>query len=174
MNFTVDAPFASIPSQRDEKPDLDENELDDTVSGDPEAPYGRTPTGRIRKRPVGQKGARSQGKPGASNEKLARQAAKTLVQLHGIVAVPVMLIGLQQTASALTDEDRNEQFEEQAYSALLVDPALCRAILSTGGSSAKLALVVAYFMFGAGVAMTAVPEFRELRAERASRRLNAD
>ena len=160
--FEVESTLGRIPVQRDEAPELD---TDAPIPGaDDEAPFGRTASGRIRKRPVGSNVRQS----GASNEKLARQAAKTLVQLHSILAVPLMMVGLVQTAAALSDEDRNAQFEEQVYAALLPDPSLCRSILRAGGASAKTSLIIAYSMFGASIAMTAYPEIKQMRDYRKS------
>jgi hypothetical protein len=79
VSFDIVSVSSPIPTQAiptDITPDLDVDEPDVT---DSEAPYGYTPTGRVRKRPTGsRKNATRQA--GASNEKLARQAAKTLVQ----------------------------------------------------------------------------------------------
>jgi hypothetical protein len=167
---SVSSPIPTQAIPTDITPDLDVDEPDVT---DSEAPYGYTPTGRVRKRPTGsRKNATRQA--GASNEKLARQAAKTLVQTHGIIAIPLILVGLTETAAALTDEQRNDLFEEQVYSALLTDPALCRSILKGGGTSGKIMLLIAYVMFGAGVGAVAIPEVRELQAARRTKKLNVE
>jgi hypothetical protein len=113
MTFDIDTLTAPVPT--DVPPDLDPAYSNTYVSdtADPEAPYGRTPTGRARKRPVGSRNVTKQS--GASNERLARQAAKTLVQLHETAAFPLHMLGLPATAAALTDEERNGAFEEQLF-----------------------------------------------------------
>lgn len=131
---------------------------------DPEAPYGRTKTGRIRKRPVGSTRRTGTAGPRGSNEVLATQAATLLVQVNAFAVTGLMIAGMRQTASEIAG--RNDAFEAQVRSALLTDPDLCRTILRAGGASAKVSLLVAYGMLFGSVAPTAVMEYRELRASR--------
>jgi hypothetical protein len=69
-----------------------------------------------------------------------------------------MMTGYHATASALAE--REEAFREQAYAALVTDPALCRMILRAGTTSGKVSLIIAYAMLGAGVAPTAIMEYK--------------
>jgi hypothetical protein len=112
-----------------------------------------------RKSPAGKKMS-----SGTKNESLARQAAAALAQLNGLACIGLMVVGFPATAGAISE--RNEDFENQAYNALLTDPALCATILKAGATSGKAALIIAYGMLGVSVAPVAVGELRERRALR--------
>lgn len=99
------------------------------------------------------------------NEKLALQATELLCQLNDLCGMGFMMAGLLETGSAWAD--RQDVFREQAYQALLADPALCKMILRAGATSGKVALMVAYGMLAAGVAPVAITELRAVRAARA-------
>lgn len=169
-DFTVNTTTVPVP---DSTPPLDEYDDFDisnvvpltapTVSDDPEAPYGRTASGRIRKRPVGARKNAATG-PRGSNETLAKQAASLLAQTNGLITTGLFLTGFKQTASEIAA--RNDAFEAQVASALLTDPALCRTILKAGGTSAKLSLLIAYAMLAGSVAPVAIAEYRELQEAR--------
>jgi len=99
---------------------------------------------------------------------LAAQATGVLVQVNGILAIGMMAVGLNQTASALAAA--NGTFEQQAHAALLTDPELCRLILKGGVKSAKLSLGIAYAGLGIAVVPTAIVELKEKKAERDAQR----
>jgi hypothetical protein len=80
------------------------------------------------------------------------------------MAAGTFVIGLRETSSTIAD--KNEVFKERAAAALVNDPKLCRSILRGGESAGKLGLLVAYVMFGASIAPTAMTEVRALRAAR--------
>ena len=134
MSEAPDAPLEFMPLKRDTVPE--DMQGDEATS--PEAPYGVTPTGRIRKRPIGN-GKRGPGR--ASNTDLARRAAGALATLNAVACGGFMVVGLRETASAVAAA--NEDFEKSAAMALENDPALCRAILRGGEASAKLLLLAA-------------------------------
>ena len=94
----------------------------------------------------------------AKNEQLAIQAASALVGVNGLVEIIVGFAGLPETAATM--RGAKEAFREQAQTALLNDPDLCRTIIAGGGMSAKLSLVVAYGMLGSVVIPTGVAEWR--------------
>lgn len=101
---------------------------------------------------------------GTKNESLARQAAAALAQLNGLACVGLMVVGFPGTAGAISE--RNEDFENQAYNALLTDPALCATILRAGATSGKAALIIAYGMLAVSVAPVTIGELRERKALR--------
>ncbi|HEY6018781.1 MAG TPA: hypothetical protein VIY48_02495 [Candidatus Paceibacterota bacterium] len=96
-----------------------------------------------------------------SNDKLAAQATDSLMALNALATMGIMFAGMNRTASAIAERD--DAFREQAYSALLTDPALCRVILRGGAVSARLSLGIAYATLGAAVAPVAIAEFKEKR-----------
>lgn len=98
----------------------------------------------------------------AKNENLAKQAAATLIQVNGFVEMMLRFSQMTMTADELSK--RKVAFQEQLYQALLTDPDLCRSIMSGGGVSAKLALILAYGMLGSAVIPVGVVEYRERRA----------
>jgi hypothetical protein len=94
----------------------------------------------------------------------AAQATAVLVQLNGMLAMGVMAMQMFETAHAIAGA--NEQFEVQAYNALITDPALCQLILKGGVKSAKISLGLAYAGMAMSVGPTAVNEFKSKKAER--------
>jgi hypothetical protein len=138
-----------------------ENSSPDTSQdATPDAPYGYTATGRVRKRPVGSRNATPSS--GKRNDKLAADAAAILVTANGLVAISLMAFGMPMTAGAI--QEANATFETMAREALANDPALCRKILSAGATGGKTALLLAYGMLASQVGPAA---FMELRARRA-------
>ncbi len=101
--------------------------------------------------------------PMPASESQARAAAALLAKGNSLIGLSLGFAGLPMTSAQLAEA--NEGFEEQAYEALLTDPALCRKILSGGAMSGKVALILAYGMLGASVAPTAVMEVRKRREE---------
>lgn len=98
------------------------------------------------------------------NAQLAAQAAEALIQVNGLLSIGLMLAQMPVTAETLkTAEDG---FREQAYNALLTDPALCKTILKGGTTSGKVSLLIAYGMLGAAVAPVGVMEFRQRQETR--------
>lgn len=128
-----------------------------------EAPYGYTPTGRIRKRPVGSRA--NTGGAGASrgNEALAASAASLLAQMNSIVGLSLAAFKLPVTAEKIGEA--NENFETMARNALAGDPKLCRRILSGGVSSSKAGLTMAYVALGIAIIPSAQTEIKERRTE---------
>lgn len=108
-------------------------------------------------------GGVSKRKSLGKNDQMAAQAAEALVQMNGIAAIGIMMFGLPLTATALKNAE--DTFREQAYSALLTDPALCATILRGGTASGKVALLIAYGMLGAAVAPVGIMEFKEKREQ---------
>lgn len=100
------------------------------------------------------------------NTALAGQAAEALCQINGLAALGLMVARLPVTAETL--QNAQEGFREQAYNALLTDPALCKTILKGGTASGKIALLIAYGMMGAAVAPAGIIEVKLRAAERAA------
>jgi hypothetical protein len=96
------------------------------------------------------------------NEKLAAQAVESLMQLNGLVGMGLMFGGFLGTASAFSE--RQDGFREQAYQALLTDPALCKTILRGGKLSGRFSLALAYATLIGGTAPFALQEMRERKA----------
>jgi hypothetical protein len=88
--------------------------------------------------------------------------------LNGIIAIGLMAVGFNDTASAIAGA--NGLFEQQAMAALTTDPELCRLILKSGTKSAKFSLAFAYAGFGVQVLPTLVNEARDKKAERVAKR----
>lgn len=103
---------------------------------------------------------------------LAAQATEVLSQLNGIIAIGLMAVGMNQTASAIAAG--NDTFAERAHAALLTDTDLCRLILKGGVKSAKISLGIAYAGLGVGVVPVAVNEIREKREEAELRKQAAE
>jgi hypothetical protein len=135
------------------------------VCGREAGPYaGR---GRKPKRcPEHKRGSSSSSAPKTkgNNAVLAGQAADNLAQLNNILAFGSMAVGMNATASAIASA--NDGFRSAAYEALVTDPALCRSILRAGKSGGKVALAMAYMMFGVNVIPVAKMELDEKRAQR--------
>ncbi len=158
-------------SEMDTTPPLSDVEYPCVVCNEEAGPYGgRGPKPKYcSKHKKGQSKPRSTvGKVGGAVATQAAQATSVLVQINGILAMGMMAIGLNGSASALAEA--NDQFEQRAYAALVTDPALCQLILKSGVKSAKLSLAIAYGGLVAAVAPTAVVELRERKAERDAKR----
>ncbi len=135
----------------------------------PDAPYGFKDNGDPYKRRPGPRGPRKSGRGSMpASESQARSAAALLGQLNLIIGISLSSLGFPMTASAVAAG--NDTFTEQAYAALLTDPALCRKILGAGAQSGKAALVMAYGMLVIGVVPAATAEFKERRATLATER----
>ena len=141
------------------------------VCGKEAGPYGGR--GRKPKRCLEHKKAkatpRNSVRVTGASASLAAQASGVLEQLNGILAMGLMVTGMQDTAHALAAA--NEGFKEQAYLALTTDAELCKLILKGGVKSAKLSLGLAYVGLGAAVLPVAVNEAREKKAAREAARL---
>lgn len=153
----------------DTVPDLSDIEYPCSVCGEESGPYGgrgRKPTkcSKHKKATSGNSSPRVTG----NAQNLAAQATGVLVQLNGMIALGISALGLFQTGGAIASA--NEQFEAQAYQALLTDPELCKLILKSGGKSAKLSLLIAYGGMGMTVGPTAVMELKERKAIREAKR----
>lgn len=149
---------------QDESP-IDSDALYCEVCG-VEIPYagrGRKPRKcEQHRRPSGSATRSSAGrKTLGKNEALAAQATEALCQVNGLITLGVMATGLPATASAIQTAD--EGFREQAYAALLTDPALCQTILRAGTASGKVSLLIAYGMLAAAVTPVAMLEIKEKR-----------
>lgn len=126
----------------------------------PEAPYGYKPDGTPYKRRPRASGTQGRGNMPASNSQ-ATQAAALLARANLLVAMVIGFAGMPNTAAQI--EKSNGSFEMMARDALLTDPQLCRKILSSGSTSGKAGLAMAYAMFGGSLFSTAKGEIRELR-----------
>jgi hypothetical protein len=84
--------------------------------------------------------------------------------LNGVIAIGLMAVGLQRTASAMAGG--NEAFRETAFEALRTDPDLCKLISKGGVKSGKVALGLAYASYGTQVVPVAYAEIKEKREER--------
>ena len=156
-----------LPPKDDAPPNADV-EYPCKICGKEAGPYG----GRGRKPvycPEHKKGNKGSGNKRAltSNDAKARAAASALVQVHGLVAMGLMVTGFPETASSLS-EVTQAGFEERAYEALLTDPALCATILKAGTTSGRMSLLIAYAMLAGAVVPTA---WQEVKAKRAPERL---
>lgn len=99
----------------------------------------------------------------------AAQAAKVLVGINNMLAMAAMAVGLPGTAKQIMVAQ--EDFEGQAYQALLTDPKFAASILSSGAISAKGMLLMAYGTMGLGVAPTVAEELRVKKAERDAKKI---
>lgn len=98
-----------------------------------------------------------------TNEQLAAQAAAVLAKSNSLASLALLAFGMPLTATAIAEH--NQQFEQNAYEALLLDPALCKKILSTGGKTAGVALFLAYGQLGMAFIPLAMREVKEKRAD---------
>lgn len=96
-----------------------------------------------------------------TNEQLAAQAAAVLAKSNSLAMLAILAFGMPVTATAIAEH--NEEFERNAYDALLLDPALCKKILSTGGKTAGIALFMAYGQLGMFVVPLAISEIKDKR-----------
>lgn len=166
--------FTEVPApdfeEQDTVPASEDVEYPCRVCGREAGPYGgRGPKPKLcdlhKKTPSAAKqSVRVTGK----DANLAAQATGVLVQLNGILAIGLMAMGLNGTASAIAVA--NGTFEEQANQALLTDPELCKLILRGGVKSAKITLGLAYVGMGTQVVPVAATELRELKEKRAARK----
>lgn len=154
----------NIKVESDSAPPTIDVEYPCIVCGRESGPYGgrgRKPT-KCSEHKAPTKGTRNV--PRNSNTALAAQAADALFQLNGLVALLGTLAGYEATGEQI--QLGNDAFRDKAYEALLTDPELCRTILRGGVLSGRMALVLAYGMFGASVAPVAVMEFKAKRLEK--------
>jgi hypothetical protein len=171
---TLDFVFQDAELPDDTVPPTSDVQYPCVVCGKEAGPYGghgRKPT----KCPEHKKArgtARATVKVSGAPAALAAQAAGVLEQLNGILAMGLMVTGMQDTAHALAAA--NDSFKEQAYLALTTDAELCKLILKGGVKSAKLSLGLAYVGLGAAVLPVAVVEAREKKAAREAARVEAD
>jgi hypothetical protein len=115
--------------------------------------------GRKPKRCEEHKGARAKStSSGATNAKLARQAAEVLAQLNSMLGLGAMFLGYPMTASAIGNTE--DKFIDLAASALETDPGLCRVILRAGTKSARVGLAMAYAQLGMALAPVIVMEYK--------------
>ena len=123
---------------------------------------GRPPTKCVEHTGKSTTGARAASVRGDKDTQLAGKAARVLAQSHAMMGLGIRLLGLPETAGALSDGEAG--FIEAATFALETDPALCRQILSVGGKSSGLALMAAYAMLLSSVVPTAIEEVKAKRA----------
>lgn len=113
-------------------------------------------------------GTKSPRKSLGSNETLAAQATEALIQANGLLALGLMFAHMPVTASSLKEAE--DGFREQAYNALLTDPALCKTILKAGTTGGRTSLIIAYGMLAGAVVPVGLMEFKANRAEAAEKR----
>lgn len=158
---TVDIPDMPM----DETPPIDGADFDPEYPGStPEAPYGFKPDGTAyRRRPRGSapksSGATSRRMPASGAQ--AEAAAGMLATLNTIIGVGFAVAGMPATAAAI--EAGNDRFTELATQALLTDPALCKKIIGTGGTSGKMGLAIAYSTLGMSLYPVARMEIKSKR-----------
>lgn len=169
-NALLDFVFQDAELPDDTVPATSDVEYPCEVCGKEAGPYGGR--GRKPRRCAEHKRSKSAPRTGVkvtgASASLAAQAAGVLEQLNGILAMGLMVTGMQDTAHALASA--NESFKEQAYLALTTDAELCKLILKGGVKSAKLSLGLAYVGLGAAVLPVAVNEAREKKAAREAAR----
>jgi hypothetical protein len=162
----------TTPPDMDSTPELEDVEYPCRVCQREAGPYsgrGRKPTlCPDHKSASSRTGNKSSVKVTGATANLAAQATGVLVQLNGIMAIGLMAIGMNGTASAIAAA--NDTFETQANAALLTDPELCKLILRGGVKSAKVTLALAYVGMGTQVVPVAAMEMREMKEKRAARK----
>lgn len=161
------------PVELDTVPDMEDVEYPCEVCGREAGPYGGR--GRHPKRcPLHKKTQSATKRPTVTGKdaNLAAQATGVLVQLNGMIALGLMALGMNNTASAIASA--NDTFEQSANQALLTDPDLCRLILKGGVKSAKISLGLAYGGMLFSVAPTAVAEVKVMKEARAERKANQE
>lgn len=171
MTMTFDVATPIDEPLTDTVPDLDDVEYPCVVCGRESGPYGgrgRKPKRCPEHKTAATTGTRRATRVTGKDANLAAQATGVLSQLNGIIAIGLMAIGMNDTASAIAAH--NDGFEEQANAALLTDPDLCRLILKGGVKSAKIGLGLAYVSMGVGVMPIAVEEARVKKTERLARK----
>lgn len=98
----------------------------------------------------------------ASN--IAAQAAKSLVGINSLIGYGALALGLPGTAKAILSAQ--EDFETQAYQALLTDPKFAAQLLNAGQVSAKAMLGMTYLTMGVGVVPVAMAELKAKKEAR--------
>jgi hypothetical protein len=134
------------------------------VCGEEAGPYGgrgRKPT-KCPKHKATQSGTSTKVK--GANAALAAQATEALVQVNNILTMPLVLMGYQNSASALAKAQ--DGFRESTYQALLTDPRLCASIVRGGTAGGKVALLISYGMLGSAVGPVLVMEHKMIKAAR--------
>lgn len=109
------------------------------------------------------------GTTSQKNEQLAKQAATALASINDVLAMALSLptpMQMPKTASAIAA--RNEAFHTSAYEALRTDPALAASIVRAGAASGKVALIMAYGIFAAGLFPVIREEINDKRTARAA------
>ena len=96
-----------------------------------------------------------------SNEQLAAQAADTLTYANKFAGLGLIMLGLPATAESVALAQVS--FRENVYQALLLDPKLCRRILTMGGKGATVGLVLAYGGMVSEIAPIALKEIKTRR-----------
>lgn len=160
--------FTPSDGATDSAPPLSDVEYPCEVCGKEAGPYkgkGRKPKlCEDHKRGATTKSATPIRTPGNTNAKLAAQAADALDQMNGLVAFVAAMAQWEHTGEAI--QTGRPTFRDQAYEALLTDPELCRTILRGGVMSGRVALIMAYGMFGVSVAPVALMEARQKKLAR--------
>lgn len=144
----------------DVPPDFGEDETPDIDSPgyDPEAPYGRTKSGRIRKRPVGTRSAGTVTSS-ARNATKARQAAGAVCQLNTFAVIGLITSGMHETAGTLAANE--DKFRTDLENAFALDPSLADYVLKMGVKSGKVMLITALVLHFGRAVPTAITEYRE-------------
>lgn len=96
-----------------------------------------------------------------SNDRLANDAAASLVFINNFAGVAIAGFGLAGTSRAL--KIANEDFRTNAYESLKHNPALAKKILSLGNRAGGASLALAYVMLAMSVAPIAALEIRAKR-----------
>jgi hypothetical protein len=151
---TLTLESVDVPADEDEAPDID------SPGYDPEAPYGRTKSGRIRKRPVGNRSV-AVGNGSVRNAAKARQAAAAVCQLNTYFVLGLLTSGMHETAGTLAAGE--DKFRTDLENAFALDPALADYVLKLGVKSGKVALISAFVLHFGKAVPSAVTEYREMR-----------
>ena len=145
--------------------DIEQIEYPCQVCGKEAGPYsgrGRKPKYCADHKASNKGTSKSGPKTTGKNAQLAGQAADTLVQYNGLVALVAALAQYPYMSDAITNA--NDVFREQAYAALLTDPNLCQQIMRGGGISGRAMLILAYGTLFAAVSPVAVMEYKAHKA----------
>lgn len=102
----------------------------------------------------------------------AAQAAKALVGINNMLAMMALAVGFRETGMQIMSVQ--EDFESQAYQALLADPKFAASLLSAGQISGKAMLGMAYLSMGLGIAPTFSNELRIMKAKREAARAEVE
>lgn len=172
IDFTVED-MVDLP--RDVVPDTIDVEYPCEVCGRESGPYagrGRKPKRCPDHKPTRKNSGQGSPKVTGSSAVLAAQATEVLSQLNGFIALGTAALKMFSTSGAIAEYD--ETFKQQAYSALVTDPELCKFILRGGVKSAKLTLLMAYGGMAVAAGPTALQEIKALQAERKAARETAE